>query len=224
VPLVGAPGTGKTLNKQGILTVTGVPPAPDLDLVSAYFVPTAAGVDAFVALAQRGVKIRVLTNALEATDVAVVYAGYAKRRQPLLEAGITLYEMRRLSSGSRGTAAASRASASGSAASSLHAKTFAVDRARVFIGSLNFDPRSARLNTESGVVIESPTLAQRIDTAFRSAIPARACEVRLSETGDLYWIEHREEGSVRHATEPGTTVWRRIAVRVLSLLPIEGLL
>ena len=135
-------------------------PATDLDVVSAYFVPTAAGFEAFVALAQRGVKIRVLTNSLEATDVAVVHAGYARRRKPLLEAGITLYEI----------------------------------------------------------------LAQRIATAFREAIPADAYEVRLSETGDLYWIEHREEGSVRHATEPGTTFWKRTAVRILSLLPIEGLL
>lgn len=199
-------------------------PAANLDLVSAYFVPTAAGVDTFIALAVRGVTIRVLTNALEATDVAIVHAGYAKRRKELLAGGVTLYEMRRQPSGAAGKRAASVVGASGSSASSLHAKTFAVDGARVFIGSFNFDPRSARLNTESGFVIESPTLAARIRTAFRDSVPADAYEVRLSQTGDLYWLDCRDGESVRHDTEPGTTAWQRLAVRILSLFPIEGLL
>lgn len=48
-------------------------PTTDVELVSPYFVPTASGTEAFAAMAQRGVKVRVLTNALEATDVAVVH-------------------------------------------------------------------------------------------------------------------------------------------------------
>jgi putative cardiolipin synthase len=99
-----------------------------------------------------------------------------------------------------------------------------VDRARAFIGSFNFDPRSARLNTELGFVIESPTLARRIHAAFRDSIPANAYEVRLSETGDVYWLDRQGGASVRHATEPGTTAWQRLAVRILSLLPIEELM
>src|SRR5690606_4921406 len=72
-------------------------PESHVELVSPYFVPTAAGTEAFARMAERGVKIRVLTNSLDATDVAAVHAGYAKRRKDLLEAGILLYEMRRLS-------------------------------------------------------------------------------------------------------------------------------
>ena len=72
-------------------------PAAEVALVSAYFVPAAAGTDAFAALAERGMNVTVLTNSLEATDVAQVHAGYAKRCKSLLEAGITLYELRRLS-------------------------------------------------------------------------------------------------------------------------------
>ena len=98
--------------------------ATRVDLISPYLVPTSAGVDAFTALARRGVKIRVLTNALEATDVAVVHAGYAKRRKTLLENGIALYELRRLSS----DAAEKKDARLGSSGSSLHAKTFSVDR------------------------------------------------------------------------------------------------
>jgi len=199
-------------------------PTADVALVSPYFVPTAAGVDAFSALARKEVKIRVLTNSLEATDVAVaaVHAGYAKRRKPLLEAGITLYESRREASRSERNKSAGL---TGSSASSLHAKTFAVDHARVFVGSFNFDPRSAKLNTELGFVIESSALAQQIDATFESRIPANAYEVRLSETGQLSWIEHRAEGAlVNHDTEPGTTYWQRTGVWLISLLPIEWLL
>src|SRR6266487_4099318 len=81
---------------------------------------------------------------------------------------------------------------SGSSASSLHAKTFAVDRSRVFIGSFNFDPRSARLNTEMGFVIDSPALADAIAERFADEVPTRAYEVGLGETGALYWIDRRD--------------------------------
>jgi cardiolipin synthase C len=123
-------------------------PAAEVALVSAYFVPGAAGADKLAALAQHGVRVRVLTNSLEATDAAVVHAGYAKRRKSLLEAGMTLYEFRRLSPDTGPNRSAGLVGGSGSSASSLHAKTLAVDRARVFIGSFNFDPRSAKLNIE----------------------------------------------------------------------------
>jgi cardiolipin synthase C len=169
----------------------------------------------------------VLTNALEATDVALVHAGSAQWRKSLLEAGITLYELRRLSPESGANKSAGMvggSGSSGSSASGLHAKTFSVDRARVVIGSFNFDPRSAKLHTEMGVVIHSPALAQRIAAAFDSTIPANAYDVRLSDIGELSWIERREETWVRHDTEPGTSVWQRAGVWFLALLPIEWLL
>ncbi|TFW07410.1 phospholipase D family protein [Oxalobacteraceae bacterium OM1] len=197
-------------------------PAFQVNLVSPYFVPTAAGVDALTAMARRGVRIRVLTNSLEATDVAAVHAGYAKRRKALLEAGITLYELRRLSPVSE--TAARRSRTGSSSASSLHAKTFSVDGEHVFIGSFNFDPRSAQLNTEMGFVIESPALAQQIEARLGRRIPTAAYQVQLSKSGQLTWIERREDGLIRHDTEPGTTFWQRAAVRFLSVLPIEWLL
>src|SRR5205085_871970 len=104
----------------------------------------------------------------------------------------------------------------GSSASSLHAKTFSIDRTRVFIGSFNFDPRSAGLNTEMGFIIDSPGLAQRIAHAFENRIPADSYEVRLTEKGALYWIERQEGQPVRHGVEPGTTIWQRTAVSLLS--------
>ncbi len=196
-------------------------PESQVGLISPYFVPTAIGVDAFSALAHNGVHVNILTNSLEATDVAAVHAGYAKRRKALLQAGVKLYETRRLSAV---TSQGRRAGRFGSSASSLHAKTFSVDGTRIFIGSFNFDPRSAQLNTESGFLIESPAMASQIDTAFQHSIPANAYEVRLSDQGKLYWLEQDNGKTVRHDTEPGTTFWQRAGVKFMSILPIEWLL
>ena len=199
-------------------------PESELLLVSPYFVPTATGVEVLTEMARQGVQLKVLTNALEATDVAAVHAGYAKRRKALLQAGITLYETRRLPSPDPEVDKKGPRFGSGASASSLHAKTFSVDRSRIFIGSFNFDPRSARLNTEMGFVIESPALAGRIAEAFGEIIPQNAYEVRLSGSGSLYWIERQGSQALRHDTEPGTRWWQRAGVFLLSLLPIEWLL
>ncbi|HET7788709.1 MAG TPA: phospholipase D family protein [Myxococcales bacterium] len=197
-----------------------VRPSRELRLVSAYFVPTAEGVKFLVAQARRGVKIAILTNALEATDVAVVHAGYAKWRKPLLRAGVELWEIRRSSAGPR----IKDRPVTGSSGSSLHAKTLSVDGSRLFVGSFNFDPRSARLNTELGFVIDSPRLARAGAEAFAARVAAHAYQVRLSRAGRLQWVEEAEGKTRVHRREPGAGVWLRLAVWGLSKLPIEWLL
>lgn len=196
-------------------------PERELELVSPYFVPTPAGMDYFLGLTREGVRMRVLTNSLAATDVVAVHAGYARQRKALLAAGVALYEMRP----QRPKPERVRGSGFlGSSGSSLHAKTFAVDGTRIFIGSFNFDPRSARLNTELGFVIDSPILAERMAVSFEQSIPRQAYEVHLDANGELYWLERRGESLVRHEREPATGFWRRAAVGLLSILPIESLL
>jgi len=196
-------------------------PTRELELVSAYFVPTESGVKSFVDFSANGVKVKVLTNALEATDVPAVHAGYSKRRKQLLRAGVQLYELRRVSAtNGRGN----YRGVWGSSGSSLHAKTFAVDGSHVFVGSFNFDPRSARLNTELGFVIESPALAQSIERIFATRVPNDAYEVRLSTKGELYWIVHDGDRIVRYNNEPGTSFRKRALVWFLSFLPIDSLL
>ncbi len=198
-------------------------PATELELVSAYFVPGSRGVDALVEMAQRGVNVRVLTNSLEATDVAPVHAGYAKRRKPLLKGGVRLYELRKQPSKPERKRPQLSAMMQ-SSASSLHAKTFSIDRSRVFIGSFNFDPRSINLNTEMGFVIDSPKLAGDIASVFDNGLASRAYEVRIDEDDRLYWLEQRDGRILRHDTEPGTTFWQRAALWFMSLLPIDWLL
>lgn len=221
-----AKGLGKASEGEMMLHGLGEvlgDPSRNVELVSPYFVPAKQGTDAFVSLAQQGIRIRVLTNSLSATDVAVVHAGYAKRRKALLRAGIVLYEMQRMSTDS-GQREEANTGPFGSSGSSLHAKTFSVDGSHAFVGSFNFDPRSARLNTELGFVIESPRLARQIEEGFAQRIPANSYEVRLSENGDLYWLERRGDQVIRHDREPETGFWKRTGVYFISLLPIDWLL
>jgi putative cardiolipin synthase len=196
-------------------------PAHSLKLVSPYFVPTARGTALFERLAASGVEVDILTNALEATDVAVVHAGYVRWRAPLLRAGVGLYEMRR-QSGDQDTGEKRRLGSS--SAESLHAKTFVVDHQRLFVGSFNFDPRSARLNTELGFVIDSAPLAERLDAQLREKARQRAYQLRLGPQGQLQWLDGASEPPRVLETEPGTSLWRRLGVRVLSWLPIDWLL
>jgi len=200
-------------------------PRRELDLVSPYFVPGADGTQELAALAARGVKVRVLTNSLAATDVAAVHAGYARYRKDLLAAGAVLYELKPGAAALQRPEEERRRNPGGSSAASLHAKTFAVDRSRIFVGSLNLDPRSVHLNTEMGVVIDSPALAQRLGIEIDLVVPTLAYEVRLSHEGDgLEWIERGPEGETRSRSEPDTSRLRRLWVDFLSVLPIEWLL
>ncbi|MES2320280.1 MAG: phospholipase D family protein [Pseudomonadota bacterium] len=196
-------------------------PTRQVDLVSPYFVPGPVWNARLGILAGSGVKVRVLTNSLEATDVIAVHAGYAKWRVPLLRAGVTLMELKRSWPREKDP---KRKGMPGSSASSLHAKTFAVDLERVFVGSFNLDPRSASLNTEMGFVIDSKVLAQRMSDVLDTRVPERSYEVRLSPEDKLYWVERGPNGSVRHDTEPGAGVWQRAVVEFMSLLPIDWML
>lgn len=196
-------------------------PAHQLDLVSPYFVPGKNGAQTLATFARSGVRVRVLTNSLEATDVAAVHAGYAKWRHDLLRAGVSLFELRRRWSADLPDSGRGRF---GSSTSSLHAKTFGVDGRSIFVGSFNMDQRSIALNTEMGFVIDSPRMAQELSRAMDTRIPERAYEVRLDETGKLFWLERADGKTLRYDVEPGTGIWKRAGVRILSILPIEWLL
>src|SRR6185503_21107106 len=153
--------------------------------------------------ARSGVRVRVLTNSLSATDVAVVHAGYAKRRCRLARAGVMLYELK-ATGALKQRAKDDDDGHTGSSRASLHAKTYATDGERIFVGSFNFDPRSALLNTEMGLVIRSTALAGRLVAAFDGPVPGAAYEVRARGEGEcVEWVERTAAGEVTHATEPG---------------------
>ncbi|HEV8078763.1 MAG TPA: phospholipase D family protein [Marinobacter sp.] len=196
-------------------------PSTSVILITPYFIPTKAGTELFTDMARRGIRIRVLTNSLAATDVAAVHAGYAKYRKQLLQAGIELFEMRPTLGNDRNQRLDGPF---GSSSSSLHAKTFAVDGKRLFVGSFNFDPRSMNLNTEMGYVINSPELATQMETAIEERVRDYAYQVKLDLKGNLYWVEFSDSGKQFFVTEPDTGWFKRASVTFFSWLPIEALL
>ncbi|WP_148863734.1 phospholipase D family protein [Marinobacter fonticola] len=221
-----APGKGLgRVDDEGLLTtqlsasIGGI--HQQFNLVSPYFIPTDTGVEALVRMVDQGVRVRVLTNSLSATDVALVHSGYARYRNALLEGGVELYEMKALPEHSE---MAESIHNFGASATSLHAKTFEVDGTWVFVGSFNFDPRSAYLNTELGFLIQSPALAGKLEALFEETLPQVAYRVRLDEDGDLYWTSGAGNGTERWETEPETGWFKRFNVGFFSLLPIEGML
>ncbi|MDO6824807.1 phospholipase D family protein [Marinobacter sp. 1_MG-2023] len=198
-------------------------PERSVTLVSPYFIPTETGVEMFREMESNGVQVRVLTNSLEANDVAMVHSGYAKYRKPLLEAGVELFELRKLPGGEPQEDRLQK-SLTGSSSSSLHAKTFAVDGKRLFVGSFNFDPRSVHINTELGFVIESPELTRMMEARFEEQVRVTAYELVLDEAGDLQWLERNGEQVITHSQDPGTGLIKRMMVSFFSFLPIESLL
>lgn len=194
----------------------------NFDIITPYFVPGDDGVKYFGDLARHGVKVRVLTNALKTTDVAMVHSGYAKYRRGLLKAGVTLYEFK----ASEGTYSRAKGmSLMGSSDTSLHAKTFSIDKTRLFIGSFNFDPRSAYLNCEMGFLIESPRMAKLVSDNFDTNIPLSSYQPVLTRNGKLVWHEAHPDKSVTiFDEEPDSTAFERALISFFGWLPVEWLL
>ena len=148
-----------------------------LDIVSAYFVPGPEGTSWLSNIAGSDIEVRVLTNAMNTTDVLMVHAGYTKYRRELLEAGVNLYELKLRGEPSD---VSQQSLPLGLFGASLHAKTFAMDGERIFIGSFNFDPRSAILNCEMGLLIESPSMARQVSERFDGPIRSASYQPMLT--------------------------------------------
>ncbi|MHA6491973.1 phospholipase D family protein [Pseudomonas borbori] len=194
----------------------------ELMLVSAYFVPADEGLDYLTGRADAGVSISLLTNSLEATDVPAVHGGYAPYRRALLKHGVRLYELRRQPYEER------TYNLSGSSESSLHSKTAILDRQKVFIGSLNFDPRSVLWNTEVGVLVDSRALAEQVrDLTLEGMAPTISYEVRLEspESGaPLVWLAADSDGNLyRLRQEPGG-FWRHLNAWFARAIGLESML
>jgi putative cardiolipin synthase len=195
----------------------------ELILVSPYFVPGKEGVQWLQGLVRRGVRVQVITNSYLATDVRAVHAGYAPYREALLHAGVILYEMK--PSAHSALARATRSGmGTGSSRSSLHAKAYLGDRQVVFVGSFNLDRRSARLNTEMGVAVQSDALGAQLYLDFVRSILDVAWRVELAgDAGDerLVWVTREDRREVRYDREPGVGLWQKLYLGALRILPIE---
>ena len=187
-------------------------------LLSPYFVPHDAGVKLLSDLTHRGVRVVVLTNSLAATDAVAVQAGYSPYRIPLLQNGVELYEYQPLQQ------QRSRFFSGSQSRASLHAKAYVIDRQTLVIGSLNFDPRSAHLNSELALFIESPTLAgavaKLIDQAMSPSVSYRVQLATPSQEAQLRAIGAPVSGLVWTGEQPSDTA---PYLRTWSLDPEAGL-
>jgi len=197
----------------------------ELLLISPYFVPTRQDVRYLLGLVARGVTVQVLTNSLASTDEIEVDAGYSRHRRALLEGGVQLYELR------PAPGAPQPATAMGTSSGiSLHAKAIVVDRQQVFVGSMNMDQRSKLLNTEMGIIVDSPALAQVVQQFFDTArSPANAYRVSLvgnglPHAGRMQWQARDDGKTMTYTHDPGTSMKRRLEVDLLRWLPIQGML
>jgi len=186
-------------------------------IISPYFVPQKKGIEAISELQRKGINVSIITNSLAANNQSSVHGGYAPSRKPLLKSGVRIFEVRP----DADVAGAELMAASGAKAT-LHTKAFIVDRREMFIGSFNFDPRSARINTELGVIIRSPEMADQSAKRIEAALAEQTYEVFLNEKGKLRWRALENGQEVILDKEPQTTWSQRFAAGFMRILPIRG--
>jgi putative cardiolipin synthase len=197
---------------QAIRTLIGTAKR-ELLIANAYIIPDQDMIDLLHTLTARGVAVRILTNSLATTDVPAVNSHYKLWRRDLIQAGVELHEL-------RPDAALKAADAdtppTSSAFVGLHAKAIVLDRERVFVGSMNLDPRSAEVNSEMGVVVESPGLARTAASALDEAMkPENSWRVDLDPDGGLRWVA---DGQVLRF-QPARSFWERVLDLVYVVFP-----
>lgn len=197
----------------------------ELLMVTPFLIPGDDGMRLFEDLRNRGVRVRILTNSLESTPELVAQSGYMRYRAPLLADGVELYEVRSLLGNARGSGESAVATRSGNYA--LHAKLFVFDRQRLYIGSMNFDQRSHHLNTEVGLIIDSPELARQTAVRFESiVVPANSYALALRNNpagaaSELTWRTQEGGTPIEYGSEPARSTWQRMEVEFLTLLPLD---
>jgi cardiolipin synthase C len=218
-PEVGQSGlvAGQTIASDLLSIIDGA--HEELIIISPYFVPGERGVQALRALRERGVRVRVLTNSLAATDAAAVHIGYSKYRKPLLEMGVEISELRP-DPGEETT----RLTALGSSKASLHAKALIIDRKSIFIGSFNVDQRSALENTEMGLHIESPDLCLQVIGVLRDRGTQTRYVVTLDDHDRLVWTTSTDGVEQVFHDEPGASTFLKWSLKLLAPFAPEQML
>ena len=99
------------------------------------------------------------------------------------------------------------------------------DLKKLFIGSMNFDQRSRHLNTEIGLIIDRPELAQQMAARFNAMAKLETAYVPTLITGSshspLLWHSEENGQAVEYSGEPERCPWQRGELDFFSLLPLE---
>ncbi len=189
-------------------------------VISPYFVPGKDGMALLRELNDRGVHIRIMTNSLASTDSPLVHTGYARYRVALLKLGVELSEVRPKLGQKRARFHPFR-----SANASLHAKALVIDQRTVFIGSLNMDARSARINSELGIVIRSADIAHQVTSLLDDISADGSYRLELEDHTDrIEWLSGEPGAERIWHTDPETTRWQRFSLKLLAPFSSEELL
>jgi putative cardiolipin synthase len=197
----------------------------ELLMVSPYVVPSEDEMRLLRDRRAHEVRIRILTNSLETAPELSAHSGYMHYRTELVKEGVELYELRARLGSTRGSGESAKISRYGNYA--LHAKLYVLDRRRLFISSMNLDQRSKRLNTEVGLIIDSPELAQEAAKRFEAmTLPENSYAVLLptGAPGDpphLEWRTQENGTTIEYSKEPARHAWQRAEVEFLSLLHLD---
>lgn len=191
----------------------------EIIIESAYLVLDDPSLSVIQDIRARGVSIRALTNSLSSNDVTANHAAYARRREPIVASGIDVYELRPDAASCRALVGVGECSLE--RIFGLHAKSFVFDDATLYVGSMNLNMRSAYLNAESALIIESPELARQVaDAITLNMQPDNSWHVTL-QNGELTWTTERDGAVVTMHREPDTPWWRRTQSGFIAMLPLE---
>ncbi len=187
---------------------------------SPYFVPDRYVMQDIAEARLWGVPITIITNSLASTDEPLVHAGYQRYRRELLRDGVELYEVAPSRVGK-----SKNLGAFGRSIGRFHAKAAVIDREVVYIGSLNFDPRSERHNTELGLIVRSPVLAEQLLRMAELVKAEAAFRVRLgADRESLEWHFASPEGPQMLDEEPDTGLLTRLWLRLIGPFVPDALL
>ena len=101
----------------------------------------------------------------------------------------------------------------------MHTKLILIDRRRLFVGSLNLDPRSLEINAEMGILIDSEELVGAMASGLEDEIASVAYRVVKDESGDLEWRCTIDGERVTETSEPLAGRWLRFKAWFLKLAP-----
>lgn len=188
-------------------------------VISPYFVPGPEGVGLMRELVRKGVRIRILTNSLASTDSPLVHNGYSRYRVALLKLGVELSEVRPKLGQRR-----ARFHPFKSSNASLHAKALVIDQRTVFIGSMNMDARSARTNSELGLVIRSPEIARQVTGLLDDVSADGSYKLGLDRNEHVVWTSGEPGAEKIWHTDPETTLGQRFILKILAPFAPEELL
>ncbi len=197
----------------------------ELLIVSPYVIPSKDQWELLKDRRTQHVRVRILTNSLESAPELSAHSGYMHVRKKLLQEGVELNEVRSHLDSVKGSGQSSTVSSYGNYA--LHAKLYVMDRRRLFIGSMNWDQRSRHLNTEIGLIIESPELAQETAKRFEAMTqPAASYSVVMSDKSpistQMTWRTSADGVAVVYEKEPARSAWQRMRVHALALIPLDS--